>query len=574
MPPFKINSMSKFWEKKPKGDRQLITPSSTPGTVQSELESRSPDEGVPNEKQSTIGAKSGKEKKGLSMPKKLFKSLTRKKAKAVTVDTTTFHEESSPPVAPLPSSDHDHKDLPSIPSSQVLDIAPITPPAQSAPEPSSPKIPPAITTPPAPPIIATPVPKPRLPEQIQTPVEATPDAAEWLAEKKKMEEEIKQMRLRIAADQEKLVTLQRMQDTEKLTSQGLKAQAQSLKQAHDAASQNTRALESRCRELQDKIARMDLNMREKARAAEENQTQLQALLDVRTNELKGAQSFLTMVDKYSGADVVKMVEVLNAEIFQTSAYMSGLVEDILPDHALRRRWENCLTPEALAGVRAEVGEDLVEFIGRKGPDIREDPLPLQIAIQSILVWWSAYMVNGFCDGLPGEQMMSLYENIRRTEPQTVAARWRTITTKQLATTTRSTNNHFILRILLGLLRMGGWSDELQKSAKHTAAIQESIAIIEKAWHDIKVAVKEGVISCDLELVYSKPGIRFDSDFMEDSYADGATATDTVLCTIALGLKRSTAKASSSGFNDFHDDLLVKPKVVLSSLLLQLEDFGA
>lgn len=128
--------------------------------------------------------------------------------------------------------------------------------------------------------------------------------------------------------------------------------------------------------------------------------------------------------------------------------------------------------------------------------------------------------------------------------------------------------------------MGGWSADLQTSAKSTAAIQESISIIEKAWKDIRVAAKEGVISCDIELVYSKPGLRFDSDYMEDSYVDGETATldsdspdDTVLCTVALGLKRSTAKPSPSGLNEFQEDLLVKPKVVLSSLLLQLEDFS-
>ncbi|KAF9047807.1 hypothetical protein BJ165DRAFT_1403443 [Panaeolus papilionaceus] len=583
MPAFKIDSMRKLFEKKPKQNRQLMTPSTTPGgTIQSELESRSPI-GPPTEQKN--GAGSVKQKKGLRMPKKLFESLTRKKPKHDAIPER-------PSAEVFPVSPHEHKDLPSIPHAQVLDIAPTPipiPTSSSAPIPvpapapisvsiTEPSIP--IIAPPkaAVPIIAEPV--PRTPEK--SPISPTnrPNVAEWIAEKRRMEVEIKQLTGRIAADQENLVAMQRAQDREKAASKGLQVQAQSLKQSQDAATQNARVLETRCRELQDKIQRMELNMREKARAAEENQVQLQALLDVRTNELKGAQSFLTMVDTYSGADVVKMVEVLNAEIFQTSAYMSELVEEVLPDEAVRVRWEDCLTPEALAGVRAEVGEELVAFIGRKGPEIRDDTLPLQIAIQSILVWWSAYMINGFCDGIPGEQMMNLYENIRRTEPQAVSARWRAITTKQLAGTARSLNNDVILRILIGLLKMGGWSADLQTSAKSTTAIQESISIIEKAWKDIRVAAKEGVISCDIELVYSKPGLRFDSEYMEDSYVDGETATldsdspdDTVLCTVALGLKRSTAKPSPSGLNEFQEDLLVKPKVVLSSLLLQLEDFS-
>src|SRR6266545_2327812 len=49
--------------------------------------------------------------------------------------------------------------------------------------------------------------------------------------------------------------------------------------------------------------------------------QKQLLLDGRTGELRGAQAFLTTADQYSVADVVRLVEHLNAEIMQVAAAM-------------------------------------------------------------------------------------------------------------------------------------------------------------------------------------------------------------------------------------------------------------
>jgi small-conductance mechanosensitive channel len=46
------------------------------------------------------------------------------------------------------------------------------------------------------------------------------------------------------------------------------------------------------------------------------------LLRIRTAELKGAQAFLTKADILSGAEVIKLVEALNAEIMQTAAVMA------------------------------------------------------------------------------------------------------------------------------------------------------------------------------------------------------------------------------------------------------------
>jgi len=54
------------------------------------------------------------------------------------------------------------------------------------------------------------------------------------------------------------------------------------------------------------------------------------LLVERTAELDGAQAFLNQADNVSGADVIAMVDALNAEILQNAAFMADSLEDSLP----------------------------------------------------------------------------------------------------------------------------------------------------------------------------------------------------------------------------------------------------
>jgi hypothetical protein len=57
-----------------------------------------------------------------------------------------------------------------------------------------------------------------------------------------------------------------------------------------------------------------------------DQRQLTELLQTRTSELKGAQAFVMKADAVSGADVIRIVENLNGEIFQAAAFMADSLE--------------------------------------------------------------------------------------------------------------------------------------------------------------------------------------------------------------------------------------------------------
>ena len=116
-----------------------------------------------------------------------------------------------------------------------------------------------------------------------------------------------------------------------------------LQRERNTLSGRTEELSSKSRVLVDQITELNSRLRQEqgqkdglTQLLEQRETELQivtnelvqtqtkytetsALLDTRTSELKGAQAFLTKADSVAGADVVRMVEELDAEILQTTA---------------------------------------------------------------------------------------------------------------------------------------------------------------------------------------------------------------------------------------------------------------
>ncbi|PPQ81722.1 hypothetical protein CVT24_003407 [Panaeolus cyanescens] len=98
-----------------------------------------------------------------------------------------------------------------------------------------------------------------------------------------------------------------------------------------------------------------------------------------------------------------------------------------------------------------------------------------------------------------------------------------------------TFTNFIDYSSAGILKMGGAT--FPQSGKPYLAIQDSIMVIDKVWKQIRAAVKEGIISCDVELTFSDPGADFDGATMDDSYKEESLSSDskeedTVLCPVA------------------------------------------
>ncbi|EFI28064.1 hypothetical protein CC1G_14090 [Coprinopsis cinerea okayama7 len=147
------------------------------------------------------------------------------------------------------------------------------------------------------------------------------------------------------------------------------------------------------------------------RQYESKHSETTALLDVRTAELKGAQAFLTKADSFSGADIIRMVEGLNSEIFQCCALVA---ETVFSEENIPKEDE-----KFVAGIRTELagmhGEMLISFLAKNAVASR-DPLPLQVALQMLLIKFCIHVVTSFdLDNAElNERLSFIYEQVVNT----------------------------------------------------------------------------------------------------------------------------------------------------------------
>lgn len=118
-------------------------------------------------------------------------------------------------------------------------------------------------------------------------------------------------------------------------------------------------------------------------------TETVRLLDARTTELKGAQAFLAKADTTLGSDVVRMIEGLDAEIMQMSAFVA--------DHFEFEHPKPYHTNEDVQAASTR----LAELIGPKMVDLlattehAQDPLVIQLACQAATAAYCRYIVTSW-----------------------------------------------------------------------------------------------------------------------------------------------------------------------------------
>lgn len=333
------------------------------------------------------------------------------------------------------------------------------------------------------------------------------------------------------------------------------------------------------------------NLKEKLRYVEEKNSQTTNLLQVRTADLKSAEVFLTTADQYSGSDIINMVNVLNAEIFQVAAYIAELLEDpsTVATEDDRKKNLQKYTP-SVEGARKEIGDILFAYFLDKGSHVRVDPLPVQLAIQSLLSRWCAIMVNHFCHTNTHSDLTRLYQEIQNSgmlsrskfesniyhplaEVQAVSGRWRAITYSHIKALDNQTFSDEVLNMAIGLLCLCGWSLYSPRSQKVILAMQQMVKALEKLWQQLRSATKEGVTTADIDVFFIDFNRPYDDAEMEDMYVDTSSKSTTqiapemhVLCTVGLGLKRTVMKRVAGRTPEKREDILIKPKVALKTIL--------
>ncbi|KZP20067.1 hypothetical protein FIBSPDRAFT_1045132 [Athelia psychrophila] len=297
------------------------------------------------------------------------------------------------------------------------------------------------------------------------------------------------------------------------------------------------------------------------------------LLDDRTRELKGAQPFLTKTDSLSGAEAMGLVQALNADIFQLAAFMSDSFQpatietpaDEDPKGAHHR-------------IKRHLGDQLVVSLNTLSHT--DDPTILQMALQCYLVRVSQDITSDWTfDGTL--VLAELYEQVRNSEDQAVAGRWRALSRSHLRHLSAGGKDvlphirNFVCAGLADVLI----SAKCQLSPPGvvealTGRFRDNIYAIIDAALNINRILGEEITSGDFEIVTCQAGATFDPGSMEDTASDDPSygKKSIVLCTTEMGLIKEWREVKG-GQRAKETTVLLKPKVALESVLAQISSAG-
>ncbi|KZP05595.1 hypothetical protein FIBSPDRAFT_765642 [Athelia psychrophila] len=281
-------------------------------------------------------------------------------------------------------------------------------------------------------------------------------------------------------------------------------------------------------------------------------TQTVTLLEARTTELKGAQAFLTKADTTSGADVVRMIEGLDAEIMQMSAFVADHFE-----------FEHPKPYHMNEDVQA-ASTRLAELIGPKMVDLlattehAQDPLVIQLACQAATSAYCRYIVTSWDvdDDNFNHLLQEAYFTIHGAEEQSVAGRWRSLTRTHLQSMIHGDADlSFIIvprlaAYLADIVMVAGL--QAPEAAIHEVimqAFEENMTVVVRLALSLNWVTGRDITSADLEPCMVLWETVFDPATMEDVHAGPAhlkpksreesiKKEDHVLCTTDLGLRRT------------------------------------
>ena len=314
-----------------------------------------------------------------------------------------------------------------------------------------------------------------------------------------------------------------------------------------------------------------------------------ALLDTRTSELKSAEAFLSKADTMSGADVVRMVEGLNAEILQTAAYVADHFE-------FSQRGD--FTEEILAAsVRLE------ELLGRKVVHLLDtinhgnDPMLIQLACQASMAAYCLWMILSWDteDANYDQFLKHIYTTVQQAgkssscscysatyywiEDQAISGRWRALTRTHVQSMLHGSGDvssilvpHLIDTIVDILLVAGLRATQEYIRAEVSNTFGNKLTVIVRLALGLNWVIGREVTSCDLEPTSVLWETEYNPDEMVDVNEEEVSHLEHVLCTTDLGLQRivKTGK-DAEGPKAYQTTVLLKPKVALESTVESLKD---
>jgi hypothetical protein len=340
---------------------------------------------------------------------------------------------------------------------------------------------------------------------------------------------------------------------------------------------------------------------------------------------RSAETYMTRIDSWSGAQVLQAVHDINSEILQFSASATEMC-NFLPAAASP---SNPRLASVLQDTTARIGPNMTRILASR--DHSQEPLLVQLALQGCVSLCIARALNSFCIGFPSKSdavLAQIYNSMRVTEPQPTSAKWRALTHQHIHTIYPTLTEYSVNELADTILR---WCTDIfllancQSFAPPPPAVQspassptlsisppsaapppspgaqlrslylDQIKRISHAVMRLASVTREEIMSTSFEVTIADPSGSFVAGEMVDAFGDYGESHGMVLATMELGLRCSTrvsvlaedvapngngqpdekmngarGVARAGGEGMLESRLLLQPKVVLESVLEVLD----
>ncbi|KAK0212138.1 hypothetical protein DFS33DRAFT_5605 [Desarmillaria ectypa] len=277
----------------------------------------------------------------------------------------------------------------------------------------------------------------------------------------------------------------------------------------------------------------------------------------RAEELRVAQVYLSTADQFSGVEIIQAVEALNEEISGTAATLADVYEQA------ERGAENAARGISYRHVADVLGDAMASFI-ESNPHYEV----LQVAFSAAICAHVGEMIMSWhIGGDTGKEQgwNEVYGRIQQSEKQAIAGRWHALTQKAIAPPSKHDEAEIetiLEETLVSILIVAGFDPGDRKVAKKLASSCLARKVVE-----LRLGTRQGVTSCEMELIYVAPGLLFNSEVMEDALSRGdferQDSKMRICSTTELGL---AATESWGEDNKTSLKILKKARVVLLSEL--------
>ncbi|KAL6307415.1 hypothetical protein BKA93DRAFT_836081 [Sparassis latifolia] len=308
--------------------------------------------------------------------------------------------------------------------------------------------------------------------------------------------------------------------------------------------------------------------------------------------------FLTKTDSWSGAQVIQAVEDLNAEISQFAACATESCT------FTKQGKPRAQALEMLRDSAPWLGSPLIRVLATR--DHTQDPIMVQLALQTSIATCCARSLSLFCVGFPSKLdalLSRVLAHLQATEPQATSSRWQSLTHRAIRVLYPGLEEYAVTELVTTMLRwsaavfaISGSDASSPSTALHSLSSQ--LRRIAEAAYKLARITREEILSTSFEVVFVESGDAYEDARMTNKmrdYGEGVAGAEEhaahcpaangrasresgrVLCTTELGLRCVTRKdtrtfaAEEVGAGElFESRMLLLPKVVLDSAMEAIE----